>query len=139
MYAGLDALPGALRARIDGLHTINHMENHLSYTEADRRRHPGGACHPMVRTHPETGRKSLYFHVTKSQRIEGMADDEVRPLLETLLDHAVRPEWVYKHDWRPGDIAIVDNRAAVHRAEHDYPEGERRELWRVILEGDRPI
>ncbi|MBT6275262.1 MAG: TauD/TfdA family dioxygenase [Chromatiales bacterium] len=138
MHSGLDALPAHLREKIEPLFSINDMENNPGYSEADRQRHQGGARHPLVRTHPETGRKALYFHITKSQHIEGMDDAEVRPFLAELLDHAVRPEWVYRHVWQAGDVVMADNRCIMHRAEHDYPPEEHRLLWRVILAGDRP-
>lgn len=77
MYAGLDALSDEQCDKIDGLHTINDMENSPGYSASDRQRTPGKARHPMVSTHPETGRQALYFHVTKSQQIEGMVDAEV--------------------------------------------------------------
>ena len=114
------------------------MENTLSYTEADRARHPGGVRHPLVRTHPETGKRSLYFHITKSQRIEGMADDNVRPMLQSLLDRTVQEDWIYRHNWRPGDLVMTDNRCTMHRVEHDYPPGTKRLLWRMLIKGDRP-
>ncbi|MEM7406948.1 MAG: TauD/TfdA family dioxygenase [Pseudomonadota bacterium] len=138
MYAAFDVLDEDERGRLRELETVNDMEASLSYSEADRARHAGGIRHPLVRKHPETGREALYFHVTKSQGIPGFEEDAVRPFLEDLLERTVRPEFVYKHTWRTGDIVLVDNRCAMHRAEHDYPPGEHRLLWRVILKGDRP-
>jgi taurine dioxygenase len=138
MYAGLEALSAERRLEVEALFTLNSMENNPGYSETDRARYPSGVRHPMVRTHPETGRKALYFHPTKSQQIEGVDDDDVVPLLDALLSEAVQPSNVYKHTWQPGDVVLVDNRCAMHRAEHDYREGEHRLLWRVILRGDRP-
>ena len=137
-YAGLDSLPAEEQAELSALFTLNDMENTLSYTEADRARHPGGVRHPLVRTHPETGKRSLYFHITKSQRIEGMADDNVRPMLQSLLDRTVQEDWIYRHNWRPGDLVMTDNRCTMHRVEHDYPPGTKRLLWRMLIKGDRP-
>ena len=138
MYAGLDALSDEQCDKIDGLHTINDMENSPGYSASDRQRTPGQAWHPLVRIHPETARQALYFHVTKSQQIEAMEDAEVRPFLTSPLERAVQLEAVYKHCWRAGDLVMADNRCAMHRAEHDYPDEEHRLLWRVFLEGDRP-
>ena len=138
MYAAFSVLDEDERIRLRSLTTINSMEANPSYSDADRARYAGGVEHPLVRTHPDTGREALYFHVTKSQGIPGMDDERVRPFLEELLDRAVKPDFVYKHTWRPGDVVMVDNRCAMHRAEHDYPPGEHRLLWRVILKGDRP-
>lgn len=138
MYDGLAALDAETKERLRGLTTINHMENNPGYSEADRARHKGGARHPIVRTHPETNRESLYFHVTKSQGIEGFSDDEVRPFLEGLLDQAVQEPSIYKHQWQVGDVVICDNRCAMHRVDATYPDDELRLLWRIIIQGDRP-
>ncbi|MCB1743053.1 MAG: TauD/TfdA family dioxygenase [Gammaproteobacteria bacterium] len=138
MYKGLEALSSSQQDQLRSLWTINDMEDNPGYSAADRQRYKGGARHPMIRTHDETGRPSLYFHVTKSQRIEGMADTEVRPFLEGLLDQAVQPDWVYKHRWRVGDVVICDNRCAMHRVDANYPDDQLRLLWRVIIEGERP-
>ena len=98
-----------------------------------------GVRHPLVRTHPETGKKALYFHLTKASGIEGMETEEVRPFLEDLLDKAVKPENTLRHHWKLGDVVICDNRCAMHRADPNYDQAEERLLWRVILKGDRPV
>jgi len=140
MYRGLDALPADLRARLDDMVSVNSLEPDTpTYSSDDRAKYTGGVRHPMVRTHPETGRKALFFHLTKSQAIDGMADEEVRPFLEDLLDRSVQPEWAYCHKWTLGDLLILDNRCTMHRADPDYDQTEERLLWRIILEGDRPV
>ena len=137
-YAALASLPAEEQRRLGEMHTLNNMESNLSYSDADRARHPGGVRHPLVRTHPETGKKGLYFHLTKSQQIEGVDDEDVRPLLQSLLDRSIKPEWIYQHTWQYGDLVMTDNRCTMHRVEHDYPEGEKRLLWRLIIKGDKP-
>ena len=140
MYAGLDFLSPASRAAVEGKITINDLEKDSeAYSETDHATYNNSVRQPLVRTHPETGRKALYFHLTKAQGIEGMPQPEVRPFLEGLLEEAVRPENTMRHRWRSGDIVIFDNRCSMHRADPNYDMAEERLLWRIILEGDRPV
>ncbi len=101
------------------------------------RRHADGAV--GGRNGPETGRKALYVHPTKCQYIEGMTPDASRALIDDLLETAIKPEFVYRHRWRVGDVLIFDNRCAVHKAHGDYDRQETRLLYRIILRGDRPF
>lgn len=140
MYAGLNNLSAESRIAIDGLRTVNHMEpDNQAYSASDRAKYDKGVTQPMVRTHPETGRKALYFHVTKALGIEGMETEKVRPFLEDLLEQAVRPETILRHKWRNGDVLMFDNRCTMHRADPEYDMSEERLLWRIILRGDRPV
>ena len=139
MYAGLDFLSPESRADIDDMITINHLESdNPTYSEVDRDRYDNAVQHPMVRTHPETGKKALYFHVTKASGIVGMETEKVRPFLDDLLKQAVRPENTLRHKWRMGDIVVCDNRCTMHSADPNYDMAEERLLWRIILKGDRP-
>jgi len=139
MYAGYQALSEEERARLEGMVTINSMEkDNPTYSAQDRAEYDGGVRHPLIRTHPETGKKAVYFHLTKAQGIEGMPNEAVRPFLEDLLAKVVQPQWTYRHHWTLGDVVICDNRCALHRADPNYDQSEERLLWRVILRGDRP-
>lgn len=140
MYAGLENLSPQSRETIAPLFTTNHMESdNPTYSDADRAAHGGGARHPMIRTHPETGKQALYFHLTKATGIDGLEDAAVRPFLKGLLDEAIRPENTLRHKWRMGDVVICDNRCAMHSVDPNFDQAEERLLWRIILKGDRPV
>jgi len=94
------------------------------------------AAHPIVRTHPETGRKSLYIS-SHTVRFEGMTEEESAPLLDWLKKHFVRPEFTCRFRWEPGSIAIWDNRCTQHNALNDY-HGQRRVMHRITIKGDAP-
>lgn len=138
MYAAYKSLPPAEQESVSRMVTLNSMEGSPGYSDEDRARYPGGVRHPMVRIHPETARPALYFHVSKSQGIEGMEAPDVRPYLESLLKRTIKPENVYRHQWRKGDLVVADNRAAMHRAYWNFDQKELRLLWRVIIRGERP-
>jgi taurine dioxygenase len=96
------------------------------------------AVHPLVRTHPQTGRKALYIgHSDNVQCIDGMTPQESRPLLDYLYEHSTQPDNIYRHMWRAGDVVMWDNRCTMHYAVHDYGNQERV-LNRVTLKGEVP-
>jgi taurine dioxygenase len=139
MRAAYTALPAELRRRLDGLSTTNRLDGDHTDTRAeDRAKYDAPVRHPMVRTHPEHGSRAVYFHITKSQ-VEGMSPGESQAFMQDLLDRMIRPEIVYRHRWRKGDLWVCDDRATMHRAHGDYDRSESRVLWRIIVEGDRPV
>jgi taurine dioxygenase len=95
------------------------------------------AEHPVVRTHPETGRRALYVNIAHTERFAGMTVEESAPLLAWLHAHQVRPEFTCRFHWQLGDIAFWDNRCVLHNPVNDY-HGHKRLMHRVTLKGDRP-
>ena len=95
------------------------------------------ASHPVVRTHPETGRKALYVNVAHALRFENMTVEESAPLLDYLCQHAIRPEYTCRFRWTPGALALWDNRCTLHNPVNDY-HGQLRSMHRITLAGDRP-
>ncbi len=139
MRAAYAALPERERARLETLKTLNTLDDHHDTRPEDREKYGTPVEHPMVRTHPVHGSRAVYFHVTKTLRIEGMTPDDSRAYLDDLLERMIRPEIVYHHAWRKGDVLVIDDRATMHRAHGDYDRSQSRVLWRIIVEGDRPV
>ena len=145
MYLAYETLSDGMRRMLDGLVAINSSAKaDASRTREDRMKDSARevkkdyiAAHPVVRRHPETGRRALYVNVAHTVRFEGMTDEESAPLLEYLFRHQIRPEFTCRFRWRPGSIAFWDNRCAQHNAINDYG-GSRRLLHRVTLAGDIP-
>ena len=94
--------------------------------------------HPVVRTHPETGRKALYVNVGHTTNFKGWTEEESPPLLSYLFAHQVKPELTCRFRWKPGSLAFWDNRCTQHLPVNDY-HGYRRVMHRVTLAGDKPL
>ncbi|MEC9185243.1 MAG: TauD/TfdA family dioxygenase, partial [Pseudomonadota bacterium] len=93
------------------------------------------STHPLVITHPISGKKSIYVNPGFTIGIEGWSDAEAEPFLKILYDHIVKPEHTYRFQWAPGSLAFWDNRATWHYAVNDY-HGERRLMHRITIEGE---
>ena len=96
-------------------------------------------AHPVVRTHPHTGRKALYVFSGECIGIEGMPEDEGRDIIEQLTEHCIQPKFTYRHKWQVGDVVMGDNAASLHLAIADYKLPQRRLLHRVTMEGGIPV
>ena len=144
MHSVYEALPEATRRRIDGLRAIHGYDtprarNRPSARTPQEIAETPDVEHPLVRTHPETGRKALYLNPNRLDRIAGLERAESDALLDALAEEARQPRHHYGHAWTPGDIVIWDNRATMHRVVIDYPEGEPRIMQRVLIQGEKPV
>jgi len=145
MYLAYDELPEATKRRIADLQAIHvyqsrHSERKLMELAPQARGQiPNAVAHPLVRTHPESGRKAIYLNPIRIEGIVGMEEAEALALLDALLAHATRPRYEYRHRWRPGDLVLWDNRCLLHKANGDYDMAEVRYLYRLMLQGDKPV
>ena len=145
-YAAYEALSSTMQDLLNGLTGISSSAKaDVSKTREDRIKTDGKdagpqeyrAEHPVVRTHPETGRKVLYVNVAHTAGIKGMTDEESAPLLNFLFAHQVKPEFTCRFVWESNTIAFWDNRCVQHNPVNDY-HGFRRVMQRITLRGDRP-
>jgi taurine dioxygenase len=141
LYLAYDALSDGMKAMLAELNTVNLYDKKKTRPAAmvpsapDEAPEP--AEHPLVRQHPETGRKALYISNSSITRsIAGMTEEESRPLLDYLMTHATRPEFTCRFRWAVGALAIWDNRRVLHNPINDY-YGYRRVMHRITVEGER--
>ena len=146
MYAAYESLSPGMKAMLDKLVAVNSSAKaDVTRTREDRlktdARDGAGkellAEHPVVRTHPQTGRKALYVNFAHTVRFKDMTERESAPILEFLFQHQIRPEVTCRFVWEVGSLALWDNRCAQHNPVNDY-HGFRRVMHRITLAGDRP-
>lgn len=138
--AAWDALPAAMQAFLAGRRAVFDFAGRkraFPPTPAEIERNPP-VTHPIVRTHPRTGRKCLYVMRDDCTGIEGVAADEAAALIAALADHIVKPAFIYRHQWRPGDLLMWDNCTVQHRAIQDYDLPQRRLMHRTTMGGAAP-
>ena len=134
MRAAYWTLPEEERRRLETLRTLNGADPNSS----DLEKYDAPVAHPMVRTHPVSRERSVYFHSTQTLYIEGMTPQASQEYLADLVERVIQPEIVYRHSWVKGDVLVIDQRATLHCAHNDYNHDETRLLWRINIEGDRP-
>jgi taurine dioxygenase len=134
-YAAYDTLDPDIRARLEGRKALHHY-NYGSTQRGDNKGVEAfGECvHPVFRTHEETGRKAVYVNRLMTVKIVNLPEDESDRLLNAVWDHAEKPEFVYEHVWRPGDLLLWDNRCSSH-ARTDFPSSQRRLMLRTTVKG----
>jgi taurine dioxygenase len=137
-YTAYETLPADLKQRIAGRRALNAYDKDSTLRTANYDNAGSSYWHPVVRTHPATGRKALYVNRLMTREIEGLPRDESDALLQKLFDHQEQPGFVYEHVWRPGDILMWDNRCTLH-ARTDFSASERRMLRRVTILGEKPF
>ncbi len=147
MHAAYEALPDAVQRRIAGLRAVHSYRNSYDRMQGSSWRPPltdeqkaevKEVVHPVVRTHPETGRKALFVNEGFTVRILDMPEADSGALLELLFAHSTEPRFIYRHHWRDHDLVFWDNRCAVHLA-HGCPPELRRHMHRTTVQGDAPF
>ena len=148
-YLAYESLSPAMRKMLNGLSAVHSAERVYGERQSemdikddmvvvDPEMARSQCCdHPVIRTHPETGRRSLFVNDHYTMRFKDMTEQESAPLLKFLLKHAIRPEFTARFKWRNGSVAIWDNRCVLHCPIADY-HGHRRHMHRVVITGDRP-
>ena len=143
--AAYEALPEDLRQKITGMQTENTLISSARFKIAnpdilkeqlESKKPP--MVQPLVRTHPETGKKAVWFHKSKTERIIGMTPEATQDFLQDLTDRVTQPQFCYAHQYQPGDLLILDDRQSLHKAGHDYDPSKHRRLYRMLVRGDRP-
>lgn len=146
MYKAYDALPRSLAKAIEGKRGVflagrnnakRAFRKTLSQTQKDK---TPAVTHPIIRTHPETGRESIFANPQHTIAIEGMSEEESGKILNELFEHSTQPEFVYRHKWRAGDLTFWDNRCVLHIADHSRLDDPTyiRHLHRTTIQGDVP-
>jgi alpha-ketoglutarate-dependent taurine dioxygenase len=145
MHDAYDDLAEDTKQKIEGLKAVHVYQSKYSprslgkISEESRRNLPPPGIHPLVRTHPENGRKALFLNPVRMESIIGMEDKQALALIDELMRHATQKKYEYRHKWRRGDWVLWDNRSVMHQANPDYDMTQRRYLYRLLLEGETPV
>lgn len=146
MYRAYETLSDGMKQLLQSLRYISSSakadvsrtrEDRIKDSKRDDAKSIYEATHPVVRTHPETGRKALYVNTAHALRFENMTVEESAPLLDYLCQHSIRPEFTCRFRWSQGALALWDNRCTLHNPVNDY-HGQLRSMHRITLAGDRP-
>lgn len=143
MYRAYEALDGGLKTRIATLRAVHAYQSRRNVSavptrSAEEAEETPEVSHPLLRTHPETGRKAIYINLNRIERVDGLSIEEGDTLLDALSAHATKPAFIYAHKWRVNDVLIWDNRCTMHKASPDYGEHHRR-MARILIEGTAPV
>ena len=143
--AAYEALAEDVKRKIAGLKTENTLISSARFKNANpdvlkaqlESKQPP-TVHPLVRTHPETGTKAVWFHKSKTEKVTGMTPEETQEFLQELTDKITQPQFCYAHEYQKGDLVIIDDRASLHKAGFDFDQSQHRRLYRMLVRGDRP-
>lgn len=148
MEAAYEALSPEWKQRLDGLRAVHRyrrkqntdgQSTRVELNEAQKAQTPD-VVHPLIRTNPDTGRKSIFAHKGMTAEIVGMPAEESNAILEYLFEHTIRQDFRYDFRWSPGDVVMWDNRSTMHSATtRDLPAGQHRTLYRTTVRGERPV
>lgn len=138
MYSAYEALSPTMKEVVGRLQVVNSLAKQTRTRDPnqDVRKEFPAVVQPMVRVHPETGRKALYLNETVTVQIEGMTAEENDGLLRYLFEHSVKAQFTFRHRWQPHDLVLWDNRCTMHLAPKDYAPGQPRYMCRTTLVGE---
>lgn len=143
--AAFEALPEEFRQRIVNMKTENTLLSSARFSfsnpdivRAQQESKKPPTVQPLVRTHPETGTKAVWFHKSKTERIIGMTPEATQDFLQEITDKVTQPQFCYAHEYQVGDMLIIDDRASMHKAGFDFDQSQHRMLYRMLVRGDRP-
>jgi alpha-ketoglutarate-dependent taurine dioxygenase len=144
--AAYEALPEDLRQKITPMKTENTLISSARFKIANpdilkeqlaSQKPP--TVQPLVRTHPDTGKKAVWFHKSKTEKIIGMTPEDTQEFLQDLTDRCTQPQFCYAHQYQVGDLLILDDRQSLHKAGFDYDHSQHRLLYRMLVRGERPV
>lgn len=139
MHIAYDELPLSIQNRIDKLEAVHVFQSKYSpralrkIDDETLKTLAPPAVHPLVRVHPENGRKFLYLNPVRMESIKGLSDEEALALINELMAHSTKQKYEYRHQWKYGDMVIWDNRSVMHQANGDYDMSEKRHLYRLMV------
>ena len=143
--AAYESLTGDWKSKISGMKTENTLISSARFKAAnpdvlkaqlESKKPP--TVHPLVRTHPDTGSKAVWFHKSKTETVTGMTPEATQDFLQALTDKITQSQFCYAHEYQKGDLLIIDDRASLHKAGFDYDHSQHRRLYRMLVRGDRP-
>ncbi len=144
LCAAYEDLDDTLKAKVDKMQAVHSYDTDRTPAQAPVRtaeeaNETPDVVHPLIRTHDESGKKSIYLNENRTDHIIGMDPDDSNTLLDNLHAHMTQPAYQYHHNWRVGDMLVWDNRCLVHSVNMDFPIGEQRLHQRILLKGSEPV
>lgn len=144
MEKAYDDWPDDKKRHTDGLQAVHSYDTMRTPARAVKRRkveaeETPDVVHPLIRTHDDTGRKTIYVNTNRTDRIVDMDRAASDALLDEIYEHVTRPDYIYSHEWRVGDLLIWDNRCLMHSVNMDFPVGQTRLHQRILLKGPKPV
>jgi taurine dioxygenase len=145
MRAGFESLPEDMKKRLDGMKTVNvrlgsavkdAYNTNSIIAQAEQK--PIPVLQPLVRTNGDNGTKAIYCHPNKTENIVGMSPEDSQALIADIVERTVKPEFIYSHKWRLGDLFLWDNRSSMHKAGFDYDQNQHRLMYRALVKGELP-
>lgn len=144
--AAFESLPHDLQQKLLGMKTENTLLSSARFKianpdvlKAQLESKTPPMVHPLVRTHPDSGRKAIWFHKSKTETVTGLDPEQTQEFLQQITDMITKPEFCYAHEYQKGDLLILDDRQSLHKAGFDFDHSQHRRLYRMLARGERPV